>query len=117
MRHARRPDLRSFCAALSRRRTKIIAGTVYVVGALGSALSQSATELIIARFVLGIAVGTALLAVVNVIRIISLYHVIARWPDKFEVVHAELWPLAMVAIAFVAFLRWARWVEALDAPA
>lgn len=45
--------------ALSRRRTKIIAGTVYVVGALGSALSQTATELIIARFVLGIAVGTA----------------------------------------------------------
>lgn len=45
--------------ALSRRRTKIIAGLVYVLGALGSALSQTATELIIARFVLGIAVGTA----------------------------------------------------------
>ena len=45
--------------ALSRRRTKIIAGAVYVVGALGSAFSQTATELIIARFVLGTAVGTA----------------------------------------------------------
>ena len=45
--------------ALARRRTKIISGTIYVVGALGSALSQDATQLIIARFVLGIAVGTA----------------------------------------------------------
>ena len=45
--------------ALSRRRTKIIAGCIYVVGALGSAFSQTAPELITARFVLGIAVGTA----------------------------------------------------------
>jgi sugar porter (SP) family MFS transporter len=45
--------------ALSRRRTKIVAGTIYVVGALGSALAQTSAELIIARLVLGIAVGTA----------------------------------------------------------
>jgi sugar porter (SP) family MFS transporter len=45
--------------ALSRRRTKVISGCVYVAGALGSAFSQTATELIIARFVLGVAVGTA----------------------------------------------------------
>ena len=45
--------------ALSRRRTKLIAGTIYVVAALGSALAQTSWELIIARLVLGIAVGTA----------------------------------------------------------
>ncbi|HEX3511777.1 MAG TPA: sugar porter family MFS transporter [Solirubrobacteraceae bacterium] len=45
--------------ALSRRRTKIIAGCIYVLGALGSALAQTAPELIAARFVLGISVGTA----------------------------------------------------------
>jgi sugar porter (SP) family MFS transporter len=45
--------------ALSRRRTKIIAGSVYVIGAIGSAAAQNPTELIAARFVLGIAVGTA----------------------------------------------------------
>ncbi len=45
--------------AISRRRTKIVAGCVYVLGALGSALSQTAPELIGARFVLGLAVGTA----------------------------------------------------------
>jgi sugar porter (SP) family MFS transporter len=45
--------------ALSRRRTKIVAGCVYVLGALGSAAAQGSWELIIARFVLGIAVGAA----------------------------------------------------------
>ncbi len=45
--------------AISRRRTKIIAGCVYVLGALGSAFSQSAPELIAARAVLGVSVGTA----------------------------------------------------------
>jgi sugar porter (SP) family MFS transporter len=45
--------------ALSRRWTKILSGCIYVVAALGSAAAQDSTQLIIARFVLGIAVGTA----------------------------------------------------------
>src|ERR1700744_4543510 len=45
--------------ALSRRRTKIIAGAIYVLGALASAAAQSSWELIWARFALGIAVGAA----------------------------------------------------------
>ncbi len=45
--------------AISRRRTKIVSGCVYVLGALGSALSQTPAELIAARAVLGLAVGTA----------------------------------------------------------
>ena len=60
----------------------------------------------------GIAAGTAGLAVVNVVRIASLYHVDVHWPQRFELVHAEVWPLAMVAIAVVMFFRWSRWVEA-----
>ena len=45
--------------AFSRRRTKIISGSVYVLGALGSAAAQTPWELIGTRFVLGLAVGTA----------------------------------------------------------
>jgi sugar porter (SP) family MFS transporter len=45
--------------ALSRRWTKVVSGSIYVVGALGSAAAQNAGQLIAARFVLGIAVGTA----------------------------------------------------------
>lgn len=44
---------------LGRRRTLIAAGWIYVVGGLGSALSQSVWQLVGARLVLGLAVGAA----------------------------------------------------------
>jgi sugar porter (SP) family MFS transporter len=44
---------------ISRKWTKFVAGLVYTVAALGSAFAQNTTELIIARAVLGLAVGTA----------------------------------------------------------
>jgi len=43
----------------SRRRTKILAGCVYVIGAIACAVAQSYWELVAARFWLGLAVGTA----------------------------------------------------------
>jgi sugar porter (SP) family MFS transporter len=45
--------------AISRRWTKVISGCIYVVGALGCALSVNAEMLIAFRVVLGISVGTA----------------------------------------------------------
>jgi sugar porter (SP) family MFS transporter len=45
--------------AISRRRTKIISGSVFAVGALAAAFSQSYWQLTASRFVLGLAVGTA----------------------------------------------------------
>jgi sugar porter (SP) family MFS transporter len=44
---------------ISRRRTKIISGCVYVIGAIGCALAQSYWEILAGRFWLGLAVGTA----------------------------------------------------------
>ena len=45
--------------AVSRRWTKVISGAVYALAALGCAFAQSADQLIAARFILGISVGTA----------------------------------------------------------
>jgi sugar porter (SP) family MFS transporter len=45
--------------AISRRWTKVISGAIYTVAALACAFSQSADQLIAARFVLGLSVGTA----------------------------------------------------------
>ena len=45
--------------ALSRRWTKVASGSIYVLGALGSAFAQNVPELVAARFVLGLSVGTA----------------------------------------------------------
>jgi sugar porter (SP) family MFS transporter len=44
---------------ISRRRTKIISGTVYVIGGIACALSQNYPEILASRFVLGLSVGTA----------------------------------------------------------
>jgi sugar porter (SP) family MFS transporter len=44
---------------ISRRRTKIISGCVYVIGGIGCALAQSYWQILAARFWLGIAVGCA----------------------------------------------------------
>jgi sugar porter (SP) family MFS transporter len=44
---------------ISRRRTKIISGSVYVIGAIGCALAQSYWQILAGRFWLGLAVGTA----------------------------------------------------------
>ncbi|HET8557867.1 MAG TPA: sugar porter family MFS transporter, partial [Gaiellaceae bacterium] len=44
---------------ISRRRTKMISGTVYVIGALACAFSQSYWQILASRFWLGLAVGTA----------------------------------------------------------
>jgi exosortase/archaeosortase family protein len=63
------------------------------------------------RRVAGIAAGAAALAVVNVLRIASLYFVDLRWPSAFETIHAEVWPLAIVVLAAAAFLAWSRWAQ------
>jgi sugar porter (SP) family MFS transporter len=43
----------------SRRRTKMVSGTVYVIGGIACALSQSYWQILAARFLLGLAVGCA----------------------------------------------------------
>jgi sugar porter (SP) family MFS transporter len=49
----------SLADRLGRKWTKVISGSIYVLGALGCALSVSATMLICFRFLLGLSVGTA----------------------------------------------------------
>jgi sugar porter (SP) family MFS transporter len=44
---------------ISRRRTKMISGSVYVTGAVGCALAQTYWQILAGRFWLGLAVGTA----------------------------------------------------------
>ena len=68
------------------------------------------------RRLMGIAVGVGALTVVNVLRIASLYFVDLRWPAAFETVHAEVWPLVIVALAATAFLAWSRWAQPPSGP-
>jgi exosortase/archaeosortase family protein len=60
----------------------------------------------------GIGAGVVVLTAVNVLRIISLYYVDLHWRSAFDVIHAEVWPLALVGLAVAAFLWWSRWAQA-----
>jgi exosortase/archaeosortase family protein len=59
--------------------------------------------------VVGIAAGVALLLAANVARLVTLYQIGARWPRAFDVMHTEVWPLALAAFAVTVFVVWARW--------
>jgi exosortase/archaeosortase family protein len=63
------------------------------------------------RRALGLLFGLPVLIVVNVVRIASLYFVEVHAHRAFEVVHAEVWPLALVAVTVTAFLLWSRWAQ------
>lgn len=58
---------------------------------------------------LGVTAGLAALVAANLIRIVSLYYLLAYAPSWFETAHLELWPLVLVAAATVTFLGWIRW--------
>ena len=59
------------------------------------------------RFI-AIGFGFALLNVVNLVRVISLYMLQTRYPANFALPHAQLWPVAMVVITLVYWAQWAR---------
>ena len=55
--------------------------------------------------------GLAILVVVNVIRICTLYFLGIFAPASFEVVHIEICPLLIVAVAIGEFIGWATWMQ------
>jgi len=61
------------------------------------------------RRLVGIIAGVGLLSLVNVLRIVTLYQISIHAPRAFELIHAELFPLVMVALAVGAFAVWSRW--------
>jgi exosortase/archaeosortase family protein len=63
------------------------------------------------RRLAGIGLGVAALTLVNVVRIATLYLVDVHWPRAFDLVHAQVWPLAIVVLAALGFLAWSRWAQ------
>jgi exosortase/archaeosortase family protein len=64
----------------------------------------------------GVAAGVLLLFVANLTRIATLYFVGVHAPKQFELVHREIWPLLLVAIALLGFFLWSSWTRGAAAP-
>ena len=54
--------------------------------------------------------GTALLMVINLVRIISLFLTAVHWRKAFDIMHLDVWQAAFIFFAIVLWALWASWV-------
>ncbi|MGB2986021.1 MAG: archaeosortase/exosortase family protein [Phycisphaerae bacterium] len=53
--------------------------------------------------------GTAVLMVVNLLRIVSLFCVGVYFPNAMDVMHFDAWPGVLIVLVLLCWLIWARW--------
>lgn len=63
------------------------------------------------RKIAGILVGTAVLLLLNILRIVSLFWIGSVSRPIFAKAHLEIWPLLFILAAFVICWGWVRWVQ------
>lgn len=56
-----------------------------------------------------VVLGTLILAVVNIIRIITLFLSAAHWRAAFDILHLDVWQAAFIILALLLWLLWAAW--------
>jgi len=54
-------------------------------------------------------VGTLVLAVVNLVRIVSLFLSAVYWRTAFDIFHLDVWQAAFILLAIVMWALWASW--------
>lgn len=59
----------------------------------------------------GLLIGFLVVAVFNLVRVISLCFVNAHWRRGFDLIHFNLWPFLLICIIVALFLRWAQRVS------
>lgn len=60
---------------------------------------------------LGLLVGTLLLMIMNLVRIVSLYYTGVYFPTAFDVVHLEVWQPAFIVLALFFWVIWIWWAS------
>jgi exosortase H (IPTLxxWG-CTERM-specific) len=61
------------------------------------------------RKIPGILLGTAILALVNLARIVSLFLTGVYFPDAFEPMHLEVWQSAFILLTIILWALWIQW--------
>lgn len=57
----------------------------------------------------GILIGTAVLLLINLIRIVSLFFVGVYYPSAFRMLHEEVWQAAFIVLAIAFWAAWVQW--------
>lgn len=59
--------------------------------------------------VVGVGVGSLILAVINLIRIIALFFTGIYFPKAFEIMHVDVWQPVFILLALTLWIAWAWW--------
>ena len=59
----------------------------------------------------GMAAGTVVLMLVNLVRIVSLFYVGIIYPKAFHMMHVDVWQALFIFLALLFWVVWARWAR------
>lgn len=59
----------------------------------------------------GIIVGTVILMLMNLVRIMSLYYAGIHLPESFRMIHTQVWPPVFVCLSLFLWIVWALWAR------
>ncbi len=59
----------------------------------------------------GILVGSAALYFLNLFRIVGLYYSGIYYPDMFNMLHVEIFPIVFIVIALILWVIWLQWAS------
>jgi exosortase H (IPTLxxWG-CTERM-specific) len=65
---------------------------------------------LIKRKLIGLGIGLAILFLLNVVRIVTLYLMGIYFPDLFEAMHLAVWQVIFILIAVLLWFLWLRYV-------
>lgn len=57
----------------------------------------------------GVLVGTLILLLVNVVRLVSLFFIGVHFPKALDVMHEDIWQAAFIVLAIVLWAIWVQW--------
>ncbi len=61
--------------------------------------------------IMGILAGAALLQVLNLVRIVTLYFIGLHYPRFFGPAHVEIWPVVFILVAIALWIGWIGWTK------
>ncbi|MEI7660565.1 MAG: exosortase H [Bacteroidota bacterium] len=59
--------------------------------------------------IMGVLAGVALLFMLNIVRIISLFYIGLKYPKIFEFMHVEVWQAIFIIVAIGLWIFWIKW--------
>lgn len=68
-----------------------------------------AVPVVLRRKLIGVVAGVGILALLNLVRIISLYFTGVFFPDAFEVMHVDVWQPVFILFTVLLWIAWAWW--------